>query len=689
MRKRTLMPCWLINIGICLLFLLTSSCTAANKDKIKADFVKNGVRADVRTFGAVGDGIADDTAAVQAAINTGNPVYLPTGTYKISNALNITQEQTQISGDGMLKSVIKGAGVRIVLNISTRRVQLNDFKIEGSPSTAYGIYMVSASNDTSKFIMENVWVEGCKGRPGTGIYAAYPWISILNKVTSRGNNIGLHLAGGFQDTVLRDCDVSRNIQENIHLGDGTTAKWAPVFLEKVNVEFPFAAELAVRKAIVIDGPTGPIIIRDLYLEAHPKANHPDSLVLEIKSSASGLAPQVCIDGGRIQGSNNQRNAIKLSGDAALFIYNLAIRQFAGEIIDGIGMPGRTVALINTRVNSSKLYGATVTDKVFSFLYDAGGKRYTLTDDNKLGIGTDQPSSRLHVKGTADEKQVIVQANPSQNSNLLETQDSAGNTLFAIRGDGTVQVPDLDPSPVGPTTLKTIDGTLHIRNNNDTALADVRMRNLETLLANPLFAYIPTNTDWSSSNLNSGKADQNINAHSVLTGINPASTGLGYASNHALSYLVGPTNSSFSWDKKLCLSFRYSRTGSDPEVTARVQIKNSNAEGALTGIGLGIRVDNLNLKGESYGAEPGIINLATTLELNKIYNVDIIHYPGSRIEWWIDGIMRGAQSEPGKLPTGVLTGNQGQYTLVHSIVNGSNGGVDASSDIIRPYIWREP
>lgn len=41
----------------------------------------------VKDFGAVGDGVADDTAAIQAALDTGNSVYLPDGTYKTTSPL--------------------------------------------------------------------------------------------------------------------------------------------------------------------------------------------------------------------------------------------------------------------------------------------------------------------------------------------------------------------------------------------------------------------------------------------------------------------------------------------------------------------------------------------------------------------------------------------------------------------------
>ncbi len=41
---------------------------------------------DVRTFGAVGNGVRDDTAAVSSALRSGNSIHFPPGTYLINNA---------------------------------------------------------------------------------------------------------------------------------------------------------------------------------------------------------------------------------------------------------------------------------------------------------------------------------------------------------------------------------------------------------------------------------------------------------------------------------------------------------------------------------------------------------------------------------------------------------------------------
>ncbi len=58
----------------------------------------------VKDFGAVGDGVTDDTAAIQAAIDglatNGGTLLLPPGTYKISSTLTITESNILLLGFG-------------------------------------------------------------------------------------------------------------------------------------------------------------------------------------------------------------------------------------------------------------------------------------------------------------------------------------------------------------------------------------------------------------------------------------------------------------------------------------------------------------------------------------------------------------------------------------------------------------
>lgn len=59
----------------------------------------NGAVANVFDYGAIGDGVTDDTAAIQAAINS-NPgtVYFPKGTYLVSDTLTISTNQIILEG---------------------------------------------------------------------------------------------------------------------------------------------------------------------------------------------------------------------------------------------------------------------------------------------------------------------------------------------------------------------------------------------------------------------------------------------------------------------------------------------------------------------------------------------------------------------------------------------------------------
>jgi Pectate lyase superfamily protein len=60
----------------------------------------------VLAFGARGDGSADDTQAIQAAIDTGKAVYLPPGRYRVTSPIVIGRGGAMLSGAGPYRTVI-------------------------------------------------------------------------------------------------------------------------------------------------------------------------------------------------------------------------------------------------------------------------------------------------------------------------------------------------------------------------------------------------------------------------------------------------------------------------------------------------------------------------------------------------------------------------------------------------------
>jgi hypothetical protein len=57
----------------------------------------------VKDFGAVGDGVANDSAAIQVAVNTGKKVYIPSGTYLCNVVIT---NKTIIEGDGSTATIL-------------------------------------------------------------------------------------------------------------------------------------------------------------------------------------------------------------------------------------------------------------------------------------------------------------------------------------------------------------------------------------------------------------------------------------------------------------------------------------------------------------------------------------------------------------------------------------------------------
>lgn len=119
----------------------------------------------IKDYGAIGDGIADDTAAIQAALDavgtTGGAVFVPQGTYKITATLKF-DSGTTIYGIG-IDSLIKGASIAVPLFQSkggsgSRRYRfvMRDLGIDNTTTIADGIGLDLRNVSDSK--LDNVFI---------------------------------------------------------------------------------------------------------------------------------------------------------------------------------------------------------------------------------------------------------------------------------------------------------------------------------------------------------------------------------------------------------------------------------------------------------------------------------------------------------------------------------------------------
>ena len=123
----------------------------------------------VKDFGAVGNGVVDDSAAMQAAHNTGKLVYYPAGTYLFSPTITIASGG--ISGDGPTQTILKsndvGASNLIKytgsLGSYTNVPLFRDFTLLGniSKTAGAGIQVFPTTGESSYLDFSNVHFAYC------------------------------------------------------------------------------------------------------------------------------------------------------------------------------------------------------------------------------------------------------------------------------------------------------------------------------------------------------------------------------------------------------------------------------------------------------------------------------------------------------------------------------------------------
>ena len=135
-------PTWITQNN--LLVTATGSTTARTLANRFADVVN------VKDFGAIGDGVTDDTAAIQGAINSSYSVYFPQGNYKIASSLNVRNftnlyaDPSAPNGDttvnvGDVKLIFTGSGTGCI-NGGIGSTQIKYFSVYGMTLIASGTY---------------------------------------------------------------------------------------------------------------------------------------------------------------------------------------------------------------------------------------------------------------------------------------------------------------------------------------------------------------------------------------------------------------------------------------------------------------------------------------------------------------------------------------------------------------------
>ena len=194
----------------------------------------------VLDYGAVGNGVANDTASIQAAIdaaiaNGGGTVYLPPGTYKTTASINITDDVIRLVGAQQYASIILSDHTGNAINIATNNqpyvgnlyIKRNTIGARSS-RTGVGIRVFGdfAGGSSVQANIEFCRIEGFS--KGLDLYACF--LSYFGNLTLKQNDISYYLNNNTNDSItFIACSSGTSVSQHV-VGNGGAAECGATFI---------------------------------------------------------------------------------------------------------------------------------------------------------------------------------------------------------------------------------------------------------------------------------------------------------------------------------------------------------------------------------------------------------------------------------------------------------------------------
>lgn len=193
----------------------------------------------VKHYGAVGNGIVDDTVAIKAAITAllavgGGALYFPSGTYRVTSTLTIkltgaTVRGAQVYGNGPSSIInytpadgtdcLRCLGPSVLIS----NLHIHDLSFVGAGFASATGNAIRLQRCIMPNQISNINIEHFGG--GAGIYVESSWLSILSSIWTQENKYGVLLtndpvAGGWGSTIgttLHNCHLQSSSSHGLYV----------------------------------------------------------------------------------------------------------------------------------------------------------------------------------------------------------------------------------------------------------------------------------------------------------------------------------------------------------------------------------------------------------------------------------------------------------------------------------------
>lgn len=255
--------------------------------------VQTQAQTNVRSLGALGDGVADDTAALQKALRDGkSDLYFPKGTYRLTQTLEFDLAKlgySSVSGDGTATLLMEGAGPALRFlgshggTASPATVQPQVWERERTPM-ASGIEIVGRHPEAD------------------GVEADGTMQLTLTRVTVREAKHAVHLVHRNRNVLLADCHFYHNTGIGVFLD--------AVNLHQINITNCHISYNGGGGVVSKGGQVRNLQIGSSDIEANHAADGPATANVWLDSTGGSIA-EVAITGCTLQHTHKAPNSANI------------------------------------------------------------------------------------------------------------------------------------------------------------------------------------------------------------------------------------------------------------------------------------------------------------------------------------------------------------------------------------------